>query len=371
MEIKLDTLTPIWTGGVEGNADRLHATGLIGSLRWWYEVIVRGLGGWACDPSSDEPEQRCGFDTKTYQQAKREGKSDAEVLAAGLKTVCPVCYLFGATGWTRQFQLQVQLPFSQSKYLHFRTTTSINKNWLNRVFGGTTQSIDHLKVTYGGLVLSLHFRTHETSYMQSQLALILKFVAEYGSLGAKPQHGFGIITIDSLPTELEAISVKAGLEKLRDKLQQNRLLQNGPTLNTPYNLVNFVSLKYSLSQNQLAPFISSNAHLGNGSQRNEVNYLPCAFDLRYKGAGNWGMRNWLEETKLWEHEDLNKLMGLSIKKGQSEPTDDERIASRLCFGMPYKVSGATNNYTLRLFGFSVPEMQTSEDLRELYGVQRG
>lgn len=45
MEIKIKTLTPIWTGGFEpGKMDRIHETGIIGSLRWWYEAIVRGLG---------------------------------------------------------------------------------------------------------------------------------------------------------------------------------------------------------------------------------------------------------------------------------------------------------------------------------------
>jgi CRISPR type III-B/RAMP module RAMP protein Cmr1 len=42
MKIRLKTLTPLWTGGVEaGKVDRVHETGIIGSLRWWYEAIVR------------------------------------------------------------------------------------------------------------------------------------------------------------------------------------------------------------------------------------------------------------------------------------------------------------------------------------------
>ncbi len=53
-DIRIKTLTPLWTGGVDGKADRIHETGLLGSLRWWYEAIVRGLGGTACDPSEGE-----------------------------------------------------------------------------------------------------------------------------------------------------------------------------------------------------------------------------------------------------------------------------------------------------------------------------
>ena len=41
LNITLKTLTPLWTGGVNGKVDRIHETGIIGSLRWWYEAIMR------------------------------------------------------------------------------------------------------------------------------------------------------------------------------------------------------------------------------------------------------------------------------------------------------------------------------------------
>ncbi len=83
LTITLKTLTPLWTGGVDGTTDRLHETGLIGSLRWWYEALVRGLGGYACDPTSED---RC---------PDKDGKH------------CAACELFGCTGWARKFRLRV------------------------------------------------------------------------------------------------------------------------------------------------------------------------------------------------------------------------------------------------------------------------
>jgi len=83
MEIRLKTLAPLWTGGVDQTCDRLHETGLIGSLRWWYEALVRGLGGYACDPTSED---RC---------PDKDGKH------------CVACELFGCTGWARKFRLAV------------------------------------------------------------------------------------------------------------------------------------------------------------------------------------------------------------------------------------------------------------------------
>jgi hypothetical protein len=57
---------------------------LLGSLRWWLEVLVRGLGGSACDPA--EPDDRC------------PDKNDKH---------CVVCELFGCTGWARKFRFDV------------------------------------------------------------------------------------------------------------------------------------------------------------------------------------------------------------------------------------------------------------------------
>src|SRR5947209_238049 len=84
--INLNTLTPIWTGGVEGKVDRLHATSVIGSLRWAYEILVRGVGGNACDPS----QHSCIYDKNQPNY-----------------NLCDVCQIFGATGYSRRFRLLV------------------------------------------------------------------------------------------------------------------------------------------------------------------------------------------------------------------------------------------------------------------------
>lgn len=87
----LKALTDIWTGSVRLEErtgqlherivpDRLITTGLLGSIRWWFEVFVRGLGGSACDPT----------DTKC------QGREH-----------CVVCELFGCTGWGRKFRFDV------------------------------------------------------------------------------------------------------------------------------------------------------------------------------------------------------------------------------------------------------------------------
>lgn len=80
----LKALTPIWTGNASGKNSRVIPTGLLGSIRWWFEVVVRGLEGSACDPSD------------TANRCPDKGGSH-----------CVVCELFGCTGWARKFRFQV------------------------------------------------------------------------------------------------------------------------------------------------------------------------------------------------------------------------------------------------------------------------
>lgn len=84
---ELLALTDIWTGDAgtaqSKQANRLVPTGLLGSIRWWFEVLVRGLGGSPCDPSSNQ---------KTCLNEQH----------------CVACELFGCTGWTRKFRFDVR-----------------------------------------------------------------------------------------------------------------------------------------------------------------------------------------------------------------------------------------------------------------------
>ncbi|HEC32374.1 MAG TPA: type III-B CRISPR module RAMP protein Cmr1, partial [Deltaproteobacteria bacterium] len=83
--VKIKSLTPIlWTGDADRKNTTLRETGIIGSLRWWYEALIRGLGGSACDPTSD---------------AKCPDKNGNR---------CDACELFGCTGWARKFRLGVE-----------------------------------------------------------------------------------------------------------------------------------------------------------------------------------------------------------------------------------------------------------------------
>ncbi|MCD6486086.1 MAG: type III-B CRISPR module RAMP protein Cmr1, partial [Syntrophobacterales bacterium] len=320
---------------------------------WWYEAIVRGLDGYACDPTDEN--SRYKLDQDKFKRAVKSGKSVQEALN---ERVCPVCQLFGCGGWKRRFQFRIE--DAPTTPLHFRTSDNTNKNWLKRVFGGESQNINNLKVFYGDIAFKFIIRGDD-DYIRSQLIMLFNFISKYGGLGAKLQHGFGQIRVLEPESANDDTALKKGLKELGNKIQANEFSE-GEKVNTPYSLENFVSLDYDLTPSSLKKFMQNDSHIGNDAKTKENSYIPCAFDLRYKGSGKFGMRKWLEDIKNWEHKEINMLMGVSEKRGE-KLTDEDRASSRLCFGMPYKLGNG--NYRLRIFGFAPPDILKPNDLKAL------
>lgn len=183
MEIKIKTLTPLWTAGVDGECDRIHETGLLGSLRWWMEVLVRGMGGEVCDPTAEGDHN--SLDQKKYRDS--QATDQRQKLRDGGLT-CDVSQIFGATGWKRRFQLSitdVQETLTWDKPLKI-TPQDRTRGWfLNPGWLGE---------------FTLNF--HGDSNTLAKFYTLLKFLEAYGSLGARPQLGYGafrIVRLDNRP----------------------------------------------------------------------------------------------------------------------------------------------------------------------------
>lgn len=187
MEIRLRTLTPIWTGGVDGTSDRLHESGLIGSLRWWYEAVVRGLGGSACDPS----EHRCEFkpEREQYKAALREGKNGPELLRAA--NLCDACQVFGATSWRRRFRLTVDDSTGKDDMAESWSTTG---NRLKRDSQKRPQWYFKTPARHGAFAVSVLPLT--VDFDPVLLLGLFKLIEEQAGLGAKTQLGYGWIEED-------------------------------------------------------------------------------------------------------------------------------------------------------------------------------
>ena len=334
MEIQLRTLTPLWTGGLDQTADRLHETGLIGSLRWWYEALVRGLGGSACDPTGDG---RCEYNPKNPLPPEKQ--------------LCPACYLFGCTGWARLFRLRVIGELDKIP-LHFCTTLPANKRWLRDIF-----RIDGVTVPFGKIRLEITGRNQDEEYALNQLAWTIDFAAQYGGLGAKLQHGFGQVVLETNLRDRATKGEQAIKQRRTEFCQLPEKTKNLPSR------ARFFVFSFSVSANH--PLLRSVLNANNlvGTAPRNAAFIPCVFDLRYKGdqldGKQLGFRQWLL-NKRWSKVQINALLGETRAQH-----DEERSASRLCMGMPWL--DTEGKYAIKVFGF-VPSTlsveQVSSEIRE-------
>jgi CRISPR-associated protein Cmr1 len=159
VEIALTTLTPLWTGGLDaGTVDRLHNTGLIGSLRWWYEAIARGLG-----------EDACGA---------RAGES------CGNGRTCAACELFGNTGRARVFRWRATGGARDGTKVHI-LPAGRNRGWYYDP-GLVAPSRRPIRA----YLLALRGDPRE---VENKVLTALRIVERWGGLGARTQHGYGVV----------------------------------------------------------------------------------------------------------------------------------------------------------------------------------
>lgn len=179
MELKIKTLTPLWTGGVEaGKVDRIHETGILGSLRWWYETIVRGLGGEVCDPTTPS----CTYDPDKPNNG-----------------LCDVCRVFGATGWRRRFRSIILDNTTPDSSVGSRAKA--NRSYTDN--GGKTHTPtwyfpDNQNDKPRSGNLSIQIQSLASDFPPEVIAGLIQFVADWGAIGARAQMGFGVIELGSV-----------------------------------------------------------------------------------------------------------------------------------------------------------------------------
>ena len=303
MEIKLKTLTPIWTGGVDGHVDRLHETGLIGSLRWWYEALVRGLGGYACDPTSG----KCGFNLGNYQNSTATDEHQ-RLRDAGL---CDVCQVFGATGWRRRFRLDVEetaladAPIAATIKLHNREyTRSDGRKKLPAWYFRYPKKNNAPNTPKVG-AFAIHVHRLFDDFQPEIIAGLLQFIADWSALGARGQMGFGVIMPD------ERVNARALYEQLSTVTGR----QTYPHLPSLRNI-----------------FLARIAPQSEDQRFRENDTFVLKYDLRRLFADHSGIRHFV----------MGKVYMSGPRKGQ-------RLAAKIKLSRPYQ-----DGTEMRIWGW-IPE----------------
>ncbi|AKB80721.1 CRISPR-associated RAMP Cmr1 [Methanosarcina barkeri 3] len=218
-EIKFKTLTPIWTGDADRKCTTIKETSIIGSMRWWYEAIIRGMGGYACDPSNGG----CEFNTVGYERARKNGKSVDESLEIGLKNVCPVCRLFGCTGWKRRFRIEVEGKPPVKLVFEEKIKVFDAEFWIKKTYSNSM-------AFYSNEYFKFYLITEENEEIKNKLLFLLNFMEKVGSIGSKSQNGFGLVKFDELDPRFDLKNLKNQVYKFnetnQDKLRISKKLSH-------------------------------------------------------------------------------------------------------------------------------------------------
>ncbi len=177
LDFTIKPLTPLFTGGTEGKCDRLHETGLMGSFRWWFEVLIRGLGGTACDPSTHE----CGEDN-----------------------FCHSCSIFGTTGLKRAFRLVLERLENKDGFGQLKIRVK-DKYTVNA--GNESKTLNHFgwylqpgisDVLTGTFYFPLRpLPGLSDKGLKQVLLLTFNLATQWGGLGAGMSKGYGVCEFSS------------------------------------------------------------------------------------------------------------------------------------------------------------------------------
>lgn len=196
LTIRYKTLTPLYTGNAQGKANRLRETGLIGSLRWWFEALVRGAGGLAFDPTTAS---RSAYDSDDYEKAKKEGVVD-ERLRLRQTGLDDAAQIFGATGWRRRFRLVVTDAHLQSDKIRFPPNGNqpapikiSSRLYTSSRTGQEATPTWYLKDFPLNGDFALSIQPLQPGFDPAMIGGLLAFIEKWGGLGAKNQHGLGVI----------------------------------------------------------------------------------------------------------------------------------------------------------------------------------
>jgi CRISPR-associated protein Cmr1 len=252
MTIQLRIVAPIFTGGIKAESECIHATGILGSLRWWYEALVRGFGGRACDPSTAE----CVYG---------EDEPDAGI--------CEACRVFGATGWKRRFRLGLLAggsspetfpPGARGGVWEFTTTGP-------RLGRDRRPSRHYFRPgqagTFALTIAPVGRQGGDSEFARQAVVLAMKLIEKRAALGAKPQLGYGRIEITQPPS--------LDLDVVLDKLAERCKKQPGRSDGKP-----------SLAEMFFTDVVPQPANINAGATHPEIQtLLNLKYDIRKEFAG--------------------------------------------------------------------------------------
>ncbi len=215
VEVTFETITPLWTGDAWGKMHEIRPSALIGSLRFWFEVLMY-FGGILkekdFDPNKGRFEKELNykeFRKKLLEKRDNSIETKLQILAEEFKL--PISsIIFGTTGWRSLIEIEIKPPNNNKKLL-----TSNNKHKKEyKYFLGALKfpQLKHdnkiptwyfKKGFYGNF--SVIFKV-EKYILEPIFYPLLNFMHHYGYWGGKWNIGYGRLIVKKI--KIDNIEIK-------------------------------------------------------------------------------------------------------------------------------------------------------------------
>jgi len=354
--MKVTIKTPLWTGDINTKSNSIQSTGIIGSLRWWMEAILRGMGKFTCDPAMDD---RC-----PNQVTKNNQK---------ISQFCPTCLIFGATGMRRIFRLET--------------------NGGSKVFDGRAINIkppDRNRGWYlgSGLIGEIDLNIVSLDKVFDENFVLVPFViaSNWGGIGAKTQHGGGVVETEN-EMELKLEDFEGVLERIlkKDRLKNLNIEERKEKNDILPDLkeIFFAKVQFEVENDWWKKVDGIKQSLEPKDRRGNIDEEMQKRNNRileawYKSGSvpvSPAIKNWLrykDGRRLWQNRDRNK--DRRIVNWLFGTIKNNKLASKINISCAYKVND--NLWEFRIWGWipkeAVPNsFNRNKFLNDLKGALNG
>ena len=182
IEVKFETITPIWTGDAWGKNSEIRPSSIMGSLRFWFEVY--------CNIEDKEKIKKLKNEiSKEWDEINKKMPKDKKIdIPKNL-----VDLIFGTTGWKSRIEIEkIEYldDYCFGNKLNLPKKIIKDKNWF-------------FAIPYFWGKFAITFKTTE-DIKEKILFPLLKFIEDYGFLGGKSNIGYGRVKI--LDLEMNAFN---------------------------------------------------------------------------------------------------------------------------------------------------------------------
>ncbi len=178
------TLTPLWTGDASRKCKIVKESSIIGSLRWWYEKAIITSGEKVCSMNN-----ACSLGYEKFIKALPSNSIES---ALNEQNICPVCRLFGCTGWASKFKTVLESDVKGEDISQYRIEVSsrVKDNAIRRVEGLMFTEDNPLRISF--------YPQKEITNQECRLLYsTIQLICDWAALGGRTAQGNGVIELIS------------------------------------------------------------------------------------------------------------------------------------------------------------------------------